>query len=92
MNQRESKSDLRTNCVNQGEGSEIIPCIAAAGDKSNDNVRFCYVCRDRGYSHEAIDFQKILGRIFGDGTRETAGWILKDYSTGNKHVYKQRRP
>jgi hypothetical protein len=92
MNQHESESYGRTNGVNQGEGSELILRVAAAGDKSNDKVRFCYVCRDSGYPHEAIDFQKIPGRMLGNGTHETAGWILKDYTTGNRHVHKQRRP
>jgi hypothetical protein len=92
MNHHESESDGRTNSVNQGEGREIILRVAAAGDKSNDKVRFCYVCRDRGYPHEAVDFQKIPGRMLGDGKRETVGWIVKDYITGNMHVHKQRRP
>jgi hypothetical protein len=64
---------------------------AAAGDKNNDRITNCNICTANGWPHEPIDFEKIAGRILADGTREAAGWWLKNYYTGQPHKHKQGR-
>jgi hypothetical protein len=64
---------------------------AAVGDKNNDYVITCRICASTGWPHEPIDFEKIPGRMLADGTRETAGWRLKNYYTGEPHHHKQGR-
>lgn len=73
------------------ESVEIIPRIAAVGDKNNERITNCRICRENGFPHEPIDFEKIPGRMLSDGTRETAGWRLKNYYNGEPHQHKQVR-
>jgi hypothetical protein len=61
------------------------------GDKNNEQVRFFYIWWDRGYIHQAIDFQEIPGRLREDGTPEIADWILKNYYNVRPHEHKQGR-
>jgi hypothetical protein len=63
----------------------------ASGDLHNDEVRFCYTCRNRGWPHEAIEFEKINGRLRNDGSYEALGWRLRNYFDGREHQHKQRR-
>ena len=65
--------------------------VAAAGDRNNDKIITCNICRNNGFPREAIDFQKVSGRVLSDGTNEVKGWVIRDYFSGNKHVHKQRR-
>jgi hypothetical protein len=68
-----------------------VAADAAAGDLSNDQVKYCYVCKDIGYPHEAIEIQKVNGRLRNDGTFEATSWTLKDYYTGEPHQHKSRK-
>jgi hypothetical protein len=73
------------------DDTKIIPRIAAVGDKNNEQITTCKICAKNAWPHEPIDFQRILGRMFADGTRETAGWRLKNYYNGQPHEHKLRR-
>jgi hypothetical protein len=64
---------------------------AAAGDLPNGRVKFCYTCKNRGYPHEAIEFENIPGRLRADGTNEVAGWQLRNYFDGLLHEHRPRR-
>lgn len=63
-----------------------------AGDLNNDQLKFCYVCKDRGFPHEVIDFKKqVTGRHVrsDDGSLEVnKQWILTDYFTGRIHQHR----
>lgn len=64
---------------------------AAAGDISNDKIKRCYICRNNGWPHEPITFEKILGRVLSDGSNETRGWIVRDYFTGQIHHHRSNK-
>jgi hypothetical protein len=63
--------------------------VPAKDDKNNDQVTNCRICASNGWPHEPIDFQQIQGRMLSDGTRETVGWKLKNYYTGQQHKHKE---
>jgi hypothetical protein len=64
---------------------------AAAGDVSNDRIKTCYICKNNGWPHEAIAFERVLGRVLSDGYNETRGWIVRDYFTGQVHCHRSCR-
>ncbi|MGA7899607.1 MAG: hypothetical protein WA395_05645 [Nitrososphaeraceae archaeon] len=61
---------------------------AAAGDLANEKVKICRICKDNGWPHEAITFERVLGRVLSDGHNETKGWIVRDYFTGQIHLHR----
>ena len=63
--------------------------IAAAGDKPNDKIVPCRICKFNGFPHEPISFSKVNGRVLSDGTNEVKKWIVKDYFSGNIHEHKR---
>jgi hypothetical protein len=63
---------------------------AAAGDLNNDRIKCCDVCKTNGWPREPIMFEKIPGRVLGDGTNETKSWQVRDYFTGFEHIHKQK--
>ena len=63
----------------------------AGGDLSNDKIKICYICKDNGWPHEAIAFERVLGRVLSDGRNETKGWIVRDYFTGQIHHHRSNR-
>ena len=71
--------------------SHYIFRIAAAGDRNNDKITTCNICRQNGFPREAIEFQKVNGRIRSDGTNEVKQWIVRNYFDGNTHEHKERR-
>jgi hypothetical protein len=62
---------------------------AAVGELPNDQVKKCYVCRDRGFPNEPIKIQKELGRALSDGTNEIVHYKLVDYITDRPHQHKE---
>lgn len=64
---------------------------AASGNISNDRIKTCYICKDNGWSHEVITFERVLGRILSDGHNETKGWIVRDYFTGQIHRHRSNK-
>lgn len=64
---------------------------AAGGDVSNDKIKICYICKDNGWPHEAIAFERVLGRVLSDGHNETRGWIVRDYFTGQIHRHRSNK-
>jgi hypothetical protein len=92
--QSQAKEDAAAVKVNDDDAKEhthYYVAEAAAGDKNNDEVTRCSICASNGWPREPIDFEKIPGRMLADGTRETAGWRLKNYYTGQPHHHKQGR-
>ncbi len=70
----------------------IKPHIAAAGDRSNENVVKCKICKSNGFPHEAIDFRKVnSGRIKNDGSYEFERYEVLNYFNGSKHEHRHRR-
>jgi hypothetical protein len=74
-----------------GEQPIIRKRLAAAGDVNNEHIKRCYICKDNGWPREAIEFQKVDGRVKSDGTNEVKAWIIRDYFTGRIHEHKERR-
>jgi hypothetical protein len=64
---------------------------AAAGDLPNEKIKICYICKNNGWSHEAITFERVLGRVLSDGHNETKGWIVRDYFTGQIHRHRSNK-
>jgi hypothetical protein len=67
------------------------PKNAAAGDTPNEKIKRCYVCKNSGWPHEAIAFERVLGRVLSDGNNETKGWIIRDYFTGQIHRHRSNK-
>lgn len=64
--------------------------IAAAGDRNNEGIRFCYTCKANGFPHEAIDFRKVnAGRIKNDESYEFQRYELLNYFSGGKHEHRR---
>jgi hypothetical protein len=71
---------------------EVIEHGAAAGDTNNESLKVCYICKARGFPHEAIEFRVInSGRTKTDGTFEHQRYELTNYFTGRKHEHKTPR-
>ncbi|MGC2428733.1 MAG: hypothetical protein WA421_16990 [Nitrososphaeraceae archaeon] len=71
----------------------MIPFIAGAGDRPNDKVVNCKICKSNGYPHEPIDFRKVnSGRIKNDGSYEFQRYEVLNYFSGGKHEHKHRQP
>lgn len=63
---------------------------ARAGDKPNENVVKCRICKSNGFPHEAIDFRKVnSGRIKNDGSYEFERYEVLDYFNGNPHIHRR---
>jgi len=61
---------------------------AAVGDLPNEKIKFCYICKNNGWPHEAITFERVLGKELSDGHNETTGWIVRDYFSGQVHSHR----
>jgi hypothetical protein len=77
--------------IDGGEQPIIKKRLAAAGDVNNEHIKRCYICKDNGWPREAIEFQKVNGRVKSDGTNEVKAWIIRDYFTGHIHEHKEPR-
>jgi hypothetical protein len=78
----------RTNNTSCPKFESFVLNNAATGDISNDRIKTCYICKNNGWPHEAITFEKILGRVLSDGSNEIRGWTIRDYFTGQIHRHR----
>ena len=62
----------------------------ASGTLDNDKLPLCRICKQNGFPHEPLRFEKVYGRIRSDGTNEAKQWILRDYFNGNRHVHRSK--
>ncbi len=85
----EGKNKLSVDSTNFGP-VRLARQGGGAGDPSNDRITTCNICRNNGFPHEAIEFEKVNGRVLSDGTHEVASWKLRDYFTGRKHEHRQK--
>ena len=64
--------------------------IAGAGDRSNEQVKFCHTSKNNGFPHEVIDFRKInSGRIKNDGSYEFQWYDVLNYLNGSKDEHRR---
>lgn len=82
-----------SNNVNVSDPHYKIIAVKSApvGDLPNEKIKTCYICKDNGWPHEAIAFERVLGRVLSDGRNETKGWIIRDYFTDQIHHHRTNR-
>lgn len=66
-------------------------CHGGPGSINNDEIKFCKICTANGYRHEAIKIEKIPGRVLSNGSNETDGYRVVDYTTDKTHEHKEPR-
>jgi len=74
--------------LSQGQGQDVIVrvFIGAVGQTPNDQVKFCRICKARGWPHEAISFRKINGgRLKGEDQREFTTYQILNYADDSPH-------
>ena len=84
----------RTNNPLASPSKYLEGCVlknAASSNIFNDRIKTCDVCKNNGYPHEAIMFEKVLGRVLSHGSYETKSWIIRDYFTGQIHCHRSSK-
>ena len=89
MSNNNSDSPIQKSSPHIKASNGFVLHCAAIGELSNDKVRKCYTCSNRGYPNESIKIERISGRVLSDGTNETVGYKLLDYSTERPHQHKE---
>lgn len=92
MNNIESPSN-NTNILDphRKKSRVIVLKSESVGDITNERIKTCCICKDNGWSHDAITFERVLGKVLSGGRNEPKGWIIRDYSTGQVHSHRSNK-